>query len=268
MCERLGVTPGGFYAWEKRKISKRLQADADLLKWIRKVHRGRRRCYGSPRVYRMLRSWGVVCSRRRVARIMRENGIRATVVGLYHRNPKRHDHYRRVENVLAAAPKPSRLNEQWVADFTYLKTKKDSWVYLSTIMDAYSRKVVGWSLSKTRDASLTCDSLRKALRKRKPDAGGIFHTDQGIEYAATVFQDTVKGAAFVPSMSGRGRCLDNAMAESFFHTFKTESFYQRRFSSIDDIRTEFMGYIDFYNNERLHSSLGYLSPKEFEAQLC
>ncbi|WP_408631111.1 IS3 family transposase [Marinimicrobium alkaliphilum] len=209
----------------------------------------------------------VTCSRRRVARIMRENGIRATVVGLYHRNPKRHNHYRRVSNVLATAPKPTRLNEQWVADFTYLKTKKDSWVYLSTIMDAYSRKVVGWSISKTRDSTFTCTSLAKAVRSRKPRSGGIFHTDQGIEYAASEFQSAVKKATFVPSMSGRGRCLDNAMAESLFHTFKTESYYQRRFLDIGDIRKEFVDYVDFYNNERLHSSLDYLSPKEFEERL-
>lgn len=268
MCERFGVTPGGYYAWKKRDQKKKGQSDRELLKWIRKVHRGRRRCYGSPRVYKMLRRMMVTCSRRRVARVMRDNGIRASVVGLYTYNPKRRDHYQRVSNILGSEPEPKTLNQQWVADFTYLKTTQQQWVYLATIMDAYSRKIVGWSISTVRNSTFTQNSLAMALRSRKPLEGAIFHTDQGIEYAADRFQEALKKASMRPSMSGRGRCLDNATAESFFHTFKTESFYQRRFKDLKDIRKEFIAYLDFYNNERLHSSLDYLSPKEFEEQVA
>lgn len=264
MCERLGVTTSGYYAWEKRSSSHKDKSDKALLKWIRKVHTKRRRCYGSPRVYRLLKRMGVTCSRRRVARVMRENGIKATSVDLYYYNPKRRDHYQRVENLKTAEPEPSQPNQQWVADFTYLKTRQNQWVYLATVMDACSRRIVGWSISKARDAKLTCESFLMAMQDRKPIEGAIFHTDQGIEYAADRFQAAIKQAGMRPSMSGKGRCLDNATAESFFHTFKTESFYQRKFKDLAEIKREFIEYIDFYNNERLHSSLGYMSPREFE----
>lgn len=232
--------------------------------WIRKVHTKRRRCYGSPRIYKLLRRMKITCSRRRVARVMRENGIKATSVDLYYYNPKRRDHYQRVENLKAAEPAPEQLNQQWIADFTYLKTKQHQWVYLATVMDACSRRIVGWSISNTRDSNLTCESLLMATKGRKPIQNAIFHTDQGIEYAADKFQQLVKWAGMRASMSGKGRCLDNATAESFFHTFKTESFYQRKFTNLADIKKEFIEYIDFYNNERLHSSLDYMSPREFE----
>ena len=264
MCERFGVSPSGFYTWEKRKPKPKNNNDAELLKHIRRVHRGRRRCYGSPRVYRRLRQLGVVCSRRRVARIMRENGIKATSVGLYYYNPKRRDHYQRVDNHLSTQQPARQVNQQWVADFTYLKTKRGKWVYLATIMDMYSRKIIGWSISPLRNADLTTASLTMAMRKRIPLEGAIFHTDQGIEYAGDRFQAALKEAQLNASMSGKGRCLDNATMESFFHTFKTESFYQRKFEDLKHIKKEFMSYIYFYNNERLHSSLGYVSPNEFE----
>jgi transposase InsO family protein len=195
---------------------------------------------------------------------MRENGIKATVVGLYYYNPKRRDHYQRVENHLAVQDAPTCIGQQWVADFTYLKTRRGQWVYLATIMDLFSRKIIGWSLSKARNVDFTTSSLAMAIRQRTPLEGAIFHTDQGIEYAGDRFQEALRTAKLTPSMSGKGRCLDNATAESFFHTFKTESFYQRRFKDMQEIRKEFISYIDFYNNERLHSSLNYVSPNEFE----
>jgi len=151
-----------------------------------------------------------------------------------------------------------------VADFTYLKTKRGKWVYLATIMDSYSRKIIGWSISLLRNADLTTTSLTMAMRRRTPLEGAIFHTDQGIEYAGDRFQAALKEAQLKASMSGKGRCLDNAAMESFFHTFKTESFYQRKFEDLGHIKKECMSYIYFYNNERLHSSLGYMSPNEFE----
>lgn len=238
--------------------------DAVLLKHIKKVHKGRKCCYGSPRVYRVLKQQGVTCSRRRVARVMAQNGIKATVVGLYYYNPKRREHYQRVKNHLAKMEAPQQANHQWVADFTYLKTKQDHWVYLATVMDLYSRKVVGWSISLVRNSAFTNQSLQMALKQRKPLKGAIFHTDQGIEYAAIKFQQALVDAELKASMSGKGKCLDNATAESFFHTFKTESYYQRKFKNMAEIKQEFLEYIDFYNKERLHSSLNYMSPNDFE----
>ena len=264
MCQRFGVSRSGFYAWEKRTPRTTNKRDMTLLKHIKKVHRGRHRCYGSPRVYRALQQKGITCSRRRIARVMRENGVKATVVGLYYYNPKRRDHYQRIENHLATEDAPTRTGQQWAADFTYLKTRRGQWVYLATIMDLYSRKIIGWSISKARNADFTTASLAMAIRKRTPLEGAIFHTDQGIEYAGDRFQAAVKEAQLKASMSGKGRCLDNATMESFFHTFKTESFYQRKFEDMKAIKKEFLSYIYFYNNERLHSSLDYMSPNDFE----
>ena len=264
MCQRFGVSRSGFYAWEKRTPRGKNQQDVMLLKHIKKVHRGRRRCYGSPRVYRYLKQKGITCSRRRIARIMRENGIKATVVGLYYYNPKRRDLYQRVENKLATLDAPNGTDQQWVADFTYLKTKRGQWVYLSTIMDLYSRKIIAWSISTNRNADLTLTSLKMAIKRRRPSPGTLFHTDQGIEYAGDRFQEALTEEQLAPSMSGKGSCLDNATMESFFHSFKTESFYQRRFEDMNEIKKEFIKYIDFYNNERLHSSLGYVSPTDYE----
>ena len=264
MCDRFGVSPSGFYAWEKRDNDPQNDKDKALLKHIRRIHRGRRRCYGSPRVYRLLRRLGVVCSRRRVARVMRDNGIKATVVGLYRYYPNRHEHYQRIENHLGNASAPTGIDQQWAADFTYMKTKQDRWVYLATVMDLYSRRVIGWSLSTVRNVDFTQSSLSMAVKKRKPVAGAIFHTDQGAEYAAENFQSALASANLTASMSRKGRCTDNATAESFFHTFKTESYYQKQFKNKADLENEFKRYIDFYNNERLHSSLNYMSPVEYE----
>lgn len=265
MCDRFGVSTSGFYDWEKRDInSKKYQADQQLLKWIRKVHTGRRKAYGSPRIYRLLRRIGVVCSRRRVARIMRENGIKATVVGLYRSNVKNREYYQKIENKLADAQPATGINQQWAADFTYLKTRLGQWVYLAIVMDLYSRKIIGWSISKTRNTDMTKASLKSALRRRRPMRDTLFHTDQGTEYASELFQEALKSCGMIASMSGKGRCLDNATVESFFHTFKTESYYHRQFENLGEIEKEFQEFIDFYNNERLHSSLGYVSPSEFE----
>jgi putative transposase len=264
LCQRLGVSKSGYYTWKKRDTDYHNTNDARLLKQIKKVHTGRRRCYGSPRVYKALKRKGITCSRRRVARVMAENGIKATVVGLYYYNPKRRERYQQAGNLLAEMAAPTHMNLQWVADFTYLKTRYDEWVYLATVMDLFSRKIIGWSISIVRNSDLTKSALQMALEQRKPQEGAIFHTDQGIEYAAVRFQEALVEAQLKASMSRKGNCLDNATAESFFHTFKTESYYQRKFNNMKEIKKEFIEYIDFYNEERLHSSLNYMSPNEFE----
>ena len=268
LCAHFGVSPGGFYAWRKRKRTRQYDNDKHLLKWIRKVHTGRRKAYGSPRVYRLLRKKGIVCSRRRVARVMRENGIKATVVGLYKGAPQRRAIYEQADNVMGSTPPPTAIDQQWVADFTYIKTLRDGWSYLAVVLDRYSRKVVGWSFSKNRNASLTKNSLLMAMADRNPPPGLIFHTDRGIEYVANKFQETLHEAQFRPSMSGKARSLDNAFAETFFRTLKTEEIYQRQYKTHRKLRTDIIGYIDFYNEERLHSSLDYQSPMEYEKQFA
>ncbi len=258
------MTTGGYYAWKKRGQTKRQSRDADLLDWIRKVHTGRRRAYGSPRVYRLLRKLGVTCSRRRVSRVMRENGIRATSYGLYRNAPNRRAIYEQADNLIAQSGCPIGINQQWVADFTYIKTTVDGWCYLAIILDRHSRKVVGWSFSKERNSRFTKAALKMALRSRNPPKGLIFHTDRGIEYVSSIHQEALLKAKLRPSMSGKGRCLDNAHAESFFYTLKTEELYQRKYKTHKEIRRDIVKFIDFYNRERLHSSLDYMSPMEYE----
>lgn len=256
----------GYYAWKKRAGNKQKNGDQELLGWIRKIHRGNRKAYGSPRVYRVLRRLGVVCSRRRVARVMRENGIRASVVGLYRRTPGTKAKYQQSDNLLADMAPPTAVDQQWVADFTYIKTREDGWFYFAMVLDLFSRKVVGWSFSGDRNADFTKTSLNMALSDRQPESGLIFHTDRGIEYVADKFQSALTEAQLRSSMSGKGRCLDNATAESFFHTLKTEKLHHKRYKNGREVRRDILNFIDFYNTERLHSSLDYISPTEYEAK--
>lgn len=266
LCEWFGVRTSGYYAWKKRAGKQKKTGDQELLKWIRQIHRGNRKAYGSPRVYKALRRMGVVCSRRRVARVMRENGIRASVVGLYRRSPGTKAKYQQTDNLLAEVSPPTTADQQWVADFTYIKTSKDGWLYFAMVLDLYSRKIVGWSFSRDRNAEFTKASLNMALADRQPPSGLIFHTDRGIEYVADKFQATLTEAQLRSSMSGKGRCLDNATAESFFHTLKTEKVHHKRYQTGREARREILDFVDFYNTERLHSSLDYASPEEYEQQ--
>lgn len=263
MCAQFGVSTSGFYAWEKRKISKRIKRDNELLEQIRDVHKGNRKAYGSPRVHRALKAKGIICSRRRVARVMREYGIKASVVGLYSRRPKKYDVYQQSDNVLGKAPMATKKNEQWVADYTYLKTK-EGWYYFAVILDRYTRKLVGWSFSDERNTKLTIAALNMAIKKEMKPRNLIFHTDQGVEYVSGQFQNRLRDFDMISSMSRKGRCTDNAMAESFFHSLKTEKVHHKRYLKKLDAKKDILNYIEFYNRERLHSSLGYRSPIDFE----
>lgn len=197
---------------------------------------------------------------------MRENGIKATSVGLYRWAPNRHSVYEQADNVMAQAGHPDAINQQWVADFTYMKTVREGWCYLAIILDRHSRKIIGWSFSKERNSQFTLAALKMAIKSRRPQPGLVFHTDRGIEYVSNAYQSALRALNLTPSMSGKGRCLDNAHAESFFHTLKTEELYQRKHETHKQLRSDIVGYIDFYNRERLHSSLDYMSPTEYENQ--
>ncbi len=264
MCTHFGVPTSGYYTWKKRKnwSSAKVARDRVLLTAIKKAHKGKRRCYGSPGIYQYLKAQSIVCSRRRVARVMRENGIKASSVGLYRYLPNRHEVYGQVDNVMGHVEMANKPNQQWVADFTYLKTG-EGWYYFATVLDRFSRKLGGWSFSQDRNAEFTKASLKMVLRKESPATGLIFHTDQGIEYVADKFQTELKESGLRPSMSRKGRCLDNAMAESFCGSLKAELVHSKRYKTRAAAKNDILSYINFYNNERLHSSLGYLSPVEF-----
>lgn len=260
-----GVSRSGYYAWKSRPESSHRRQDRALKSAITELHQGYCRAYGAPRVHRALRDRGFVCSRRRVNRLMRELGIKASTTGLYQWRPGQHAFYAATGNRLRDQATATGPGQQWAGDFTYLRTRR-GWLYFAVVLDLYSRRVVGWSLNKQRNAELTMSALRMALNRSTIERGCLFHSDQGIEYAAHSFRDLVRDAGLQQSMSRRGTPLDNAHVESFFHTFKNELVSRRTFESDVEAAVEIIDYVDFYNRERLHSNLGYQSPEVYEQQ--
>lgn len=230
---------------------------------IRDLHQGFRRTYGAPRLHRLLRNHGFSCSIRRVNRLMKELGIKASTTGLYAWRPGQHAFYSASGNQLAHAEPATQCGVQWAGDFTYIKTAK-GWLYHAVVMDLFSRKIIGWSFSRHRGAQLTKSALRMALDRQPAASGCIFHSDQGIEYAAHEYRDLVEAAGMTRSMSRKGNPLDNAVVESFFHSMKAELVHQRVFNDPVEATAHIIEYIEFYNRERLHTSLGFQSPAQFE----
>jgi transposase InsO family protein len=265
MCALYGVTRGGFYAWQSRQPSDRANQDARLTERIRQVHQQSRGYYGSPRVARQLCGEGEAVGRRRVARLMRSARLQGRSARRYHRSMVRQRAFFASVPNQQRALRPHAPNQIWVGDVTYLKVA-GQWRYLAVVMDRHSRRVVGWSLSARRDAALTSDALRHSVRKRPAAPGLMFHSDRGIEYAAFDYRDQLTRFGIVQSMNRPGKMNDNAHMESFFHSMKAEKFYGRRFESDAQLRQALRSYIAFYNQQRLHSALRYLSPADFERQ--
>lgn len=263
LCRVYGVSSSGFYAWRKRDVSAHRAQDLRLMSAIKEVHQGFMRTYGARRVHQVLRSKGYECSIRRVNRLMRELGIDARTTRLYPWKPGLHAFYSTVENYLPKVGDPQRVSTQWAGDLTYIKTQKGH-VYMAIVMDLFSRKIVGWSFSQTRDAHCTKSALRAALNRQQPERGCLFHSDQGAEYAAYEYRDYLKASGLVQSMSRKATPQDNAKVESFFHTLKGELIYKRSYKNSYEVIADIMEYISFYNYERLHSSLNYQSPEDYE----
>ena len=265
MCRVLDVSHSGFYAWLGRGESAHDREDSRLEALIRSIHDDNRFVYGAPRVHKALQRSGVVCSRKRVARIMRRIGLRSKATRRFriqttdskHAHPIAPDLLRR--NFSASAP-----NRAWVSDITYIGTE-EGWLYLAVIMDLFSRRIVGWSMGSTMDVSLVAAALDMAVEGRRPAPGCIFHSDRGSQYACTEFRAALKAKGFVSSMSRRGDCYDNAAAESLHHSLKTECVSMQNYKTRDEARASVFDYIEvFYNRQRIHSSIGYRSPVEFE----
>ncbi len=263
MCALYRVTRAGYYAWRRRGESVRRQQDRRLLTQIRAIFDGSRGTYGSPRVHGALGAAGVRVSRRRVARLMREAGLRARAVRLYRRIPGLHGFFTSIPNrqLDRWATGPDQV---WVGDITYVKVG-GAWRYLAVVLDRYSRRVLGWSLGPSKDARLTLAALNHAVVHRRPRPGVIFHSDRGVEYAAYAFRERLAALGFVQSMNRPREITDNAHMESFFHSMKSDAVHGVRFTQEAELRTLLRQYIPYYNSVRLHSGIGYSSPIAYEA---
>jgi transposase InsO family protein len=268
LCEMLSVSPAGFYASRRRPPSARATDDAQLVAEIKQVHEQSGRRYGSPRVHQELRARGSSVGRRRVARLMRQNGIYAkrrrrfrTTTDSKHTMPV-------APNLLERRFQVDAPNKVWVTDITYIWTR-EGWLYLAAILDLFSRAVVGWAMSESLSRELALRALDMALTTRRPLSGLVHHSDRGCQYASADYQHALAANGLVCSMSRKGDCWDNAVAESFFATLKTELVNEADFATRAQARTAIFDFIEvFYNRRRRHSFLGYLCPVEFEKMNC
>jgi putative transposase len=265
MSRVLGVNRTAFHRWEGRAPSQRALEDAFLTERIRKIHGDKRGVYGSPRIHAELRmAHGIRVSEKRVERLMREAGISGLIEKKRGRTTIRVPGVRVADDLVRRNFRPSAPNVLWVADITYLSTWQ-GWLYLAAVQDAFSRAIVGWSMADNMRAELVVDALQMGLARRKPDAGLIHHSDQGSQYVSLAFGQQARDAGIAMSMGSKGDCFDNAAAESFFATLKKELVHRHSWPSRQKLRSAVFDYIEsFYNRERRHSTLGYLSPREFE----
>ncbi len=264
LCRLLGVSRSGYYAWRNRPSSERARLDAVLSEKIETIHRNSRATYGSPRVHAELRAIGIRCGRKRVARLMRRAKLRGSLRGRRVRTTHHISLQQAAPDLVGrnfAAAEPDRL---WVADITYVRSR-EGFLYLAFILDACSRRVVGWSMATHLRTELVVDALRMAIARRKPAPGLVHHSDRGVQYTSLSFGKRLEEEGFLPSMGRVGSAYDNALAESFIATLKTELLYRASWPTRQAARTAIFEYIEgFYNTRRRHSSLGHLSPEEFE----
>ena len=266
MCSTLEISRSGFYTWLGRGASRRASEDQRLLVLIREEHAKSRGTYGAPRIHAALKKRGEICGLHRVERLTQSAGIRAKMRRKFQKTTDSKHPHPVAPNILAQNFTVSAPNQVWVSDITYIWTD-EGWLFLASTLDLFSRKVVGWSMSASMPASLVVDALEMAIDGRSPPPGLLHHSDRGVQYAAHAFQGLLEQHGIVCSMSRKGNCYDNAVKESFFHTLKTELCDHEHYKTRAQARASVFEFIEvFYNRQRLHSTLGYLSPNEFEAQ--
>lgn len=264
MCRVLKVGRSGYYVWRGRVKSQREQANEALLKEIKTVFEQSRKTYGSPRIHAQLHQNGLSCGRHRVARLMHEHQLVAKKVVKHHpQTTKQREGAKVAPNLLNREFTATQPNKKWVSDFTYIDTA-EGWLYLAVILDLYSRKVVGWAMSDNMDANLVEAAWQMAVQQRQPSADLLHHSDRGSQYTSETYLDQLTKQQCQISMSRTGNCYDNAVIESFFATLKAEC-ADLPFASRAQARTTIFEFIEvWYNRQRLHSTLGYLSPHLFE----
>jgi putative transposase len=265
LCQTLGVSRSGYYAWRRRPASPRTRANARLVRQMQQLHRQTRERYGAVKLWRALLASGGACGRHRVARLRRQYGLLARRVRRFRVVIEHHQF---------APPAPNRLqqvfvatapNRIWAGDLTAIATRA-GWVYLAVILDLYSRRVIGWAMSPRPDQHVALTALQMAMTHRRPRPGLIHHTDQGATYTSVAYQRQLVQTGLVASMSRKGNCYDNAVVESFFSTLKNELVHERDYHTREEAQAEVFEFIEvFYNRQRLHQTLGYVSPVQFEA---
>ncbi len=266
MCRVLAVGKSSFYAALKSVPSARKIARAKLLKEIQNVHAASRRIYGSPRVYEELQERGIKGSENTIAKVMKAAGIRSKIVRKFKPQTTDSKHAHPLAgNVLNRDFKALGPNQKWVVDITYVETA-EGWLYVAGVLDLYSRKIVGWSMAGHLRSSLVEDALRMAVARRQPQPGLLHHSDRGTQYACGDYRALLAAKGLICSMSRTGNCYDNATMESFWGTLKTEHVFHEKYATRKQARQSIFEYIEvFYNRQRRHSSLGYVSPEAFEA---
>jgi transposase InsO family protein len=266
LCDALEVSPSGYYAWEQRPPSQRAMTDAKLVPVIRACHVRSRGTYGSPRIHQDLRALGHRVARKRVARLMRRECLSARPPRRYRATTDSKHPLPIAPNVVARKFHTDGPNRVWVTDITYVWTW-EGWLFLAAIVDIFSRRVVGWAVADHLRTELPLEALGMALGMRHPEEGLVHHSDRGCQYASEAYRAELDARGIVCSMSRLGDCWDNAVAESFFATLKAELIYRRPWPTKSEAKTAIHDYIGaFYNPNRRHSSLGYLSPMDYERQ--
>lgn len=265
MCKVLQVSRSGFYGWRRRPPSEQAKRRCALTVKIKSVHEQSRQTYGSPRVHRELLAQGQECSENTVARIMAQNSMKSRIKHKFKATTDSNHDHPVADNLLNRNFEQTDVNQTWASDITYISTH-EGWLYLAIVIDLFSRMIVGWSMSSRINAQLTIDALEMAIARRCPGQGLLHHSDRGSQYACKDYQQLLKRHSMIASMSRKGDCYDNASAESVFGTIKTEWVNWQDYLTRQQGRESLFEYMEvFYNCQRRHSSLNYMSPKDFEA---
>ena len=266
MVKQLGISRSGFHAWKKRMNSERKTKERELTQTIREIHRASRETYGSPRVFKQLKLQGVAVSRSRIERLMKKEEIRGKARRKFKVTTQSDHKFPVAPDLVQRNFTPGEPNKIWATDITYVWTHQ-GWLFLAVVLDLFSRKVVGWSMNDSVNTDLTLNALKMAYATRNPGPGLIHHSDRGCQYASSTYQLFLQSKSAVCSMSRKGNCWDNAVVESFFHSLKTEMIYSERFNTRNEAKAKIFDWIEvFYNRQRLHSTLGYMAPAQYEAR--
>ena len=267
LCAALGVSRSGYYAWRHRPVSARTEADQRLLPVLRRMHRQAREEYGAIKLWHALKEVGIPGGRHRVARLRRLAGLEARRSRRFRVIVEHHQLPPPAPNLLHQRFVTRHLNTVWVGDLTAVPTRA-GWLYVAVLLDLYSRRVIGWAMSAKPDQQVALDALRMAVTQRRVRPGLIHHSDQGAQYSSLAYRQRLVTLGMTPSMSRKGNCYDNAVAESFFSTLKNELIHHQTYHTRDEASRDIFAFIEgFYNRQRLHQSLGYLSPLEFERRI-